>query len=96
MAVSAYAGIPLTHRDLAATVVLATGHEDAAKEVSAVPWAHITPLGTLVFFMGMTNLAGIVTRLIQHGRDQKTPIALIRWGTKPNQETLVGTLKNHH
>ncbi len=94
VAVPAYAGIPLTHRDLTATVVLATGHEDVAKEKSAVPWEHIAPLGTLVFFMGMTNLAGIVTQLIQHGRDPKTPIALIRWGTKPNQETLVGTLKD--
>jgi len=94
VAVPAYAGIPLTHRDLTATVVLATGHEDAAKEKSAVPWEHITPLGTLVFFMGMTNLAGIVTQLIRHGRDPRTCIALIRWGTKPNQETLVGTLKD--
>lgn len=94
VAVPAYAGIPLTHRDLTATVVLATGHEDTAKEKSAVPWEHIAPLGTLVFFMGMTNLAGIVTQLIRHRRNPKTPIALIRWGTKPNQETLVGTLRD--
>jgi uroporphyrinogen III methyltransferase/synthase len=44
--------------------------------------------------MGMTNLAGIVARLVRHGRSPKTPIALIRWGTKSNQETLVGTLKD--
>jgi uroporphyrinogen III methyltransferase / synthase len=94
VAVPAYAGIPLTHRDLTATVVLATGHEDIVKGKSAVAWDHITPLGTLVFFMGMTNLAGIMTQLIEHGRDPKTPVALIRWGTKPDQETLVGTLQN--
>jgi uroporphyrinogen III methyltransferase/synthase len=94
VAVSAYAGIPLTHRDITATVVLATGHEDIDKKKSSVPWKHIAPLGTLVFFMGMTNLSGIVTQLLRHGRNPKTPIALIRWGTKSNQETLVGTLKD--
>jgi uroporphyrinogen III methyltransferase/synthase len=105
VAVPAYAGIPLTHRDFAATVVLATGHGDIAKRgsqggsqgdshVGNVPWEHIAPLGTLVFFMGMTNLAGIAAQLVRHGRNPKTPVALIRWGTKSNQKTLVGTLKD--
>ncbi len=91
--VPAYAGIPLTHRDYSATVILTTGHEDPSKSHSDIPWEHISPGGgTLVFFMGITNLNGVVTNLIKHGRDPKTPVAIICWGTRPEQETVVGTL----
>jgi uroporphyrinogen III methyltransferase/synthase len=93
VAVPAYAGIPLTHRDYAATVVLATGHEDSNKPASAIPWDDLASTqGTLVFVMGMTNLTGIATRLVERGRSPETPVAVIRWGTHPRQETVVGTL----
>ena len=93
VAVPAYAGIPITHRDYAATVVLATGHEDAKKSGSAIPWDDLASTrGTLVFVMGMTNLATISKQLVQRGRPPNTPVAVIRWGTYPRQQTVVGTL----
>jgi uroporphyrinogen III methyltransferase/synthase len=93
--VPAYAGIPLTHRDYSATVVLTTGHEDPSKPHSDIPWEYISPgKGTLVFFMGITNLNGVVTQLLKHGRDPKTPVAIICWGTRPEQETVVGSLED--
>lgn len=93
--VPAYAGIPLTHRDYSAMVVLTTGHEDPSKPSSAIPWEHISPgSSTLVFFMGVTNLKGVVTSLVKHGRDPKTPVAIICWGTRPEQETVVGILED--
>ena len=95
VAVAAYAGIPLTHRDLASSVVFTSGHEDPSKPRSSIPWSAMArEMGTLVFYMGITNLQGIVSNLTKYGRDPKTPIALIRWGTKPEQETIIGTLEN--
>ena len=93
VAVPAYAGIPLTHRDYAATVALATGHEDAKKSGSTIPWDDLASTrGTLVFVMGMTNVATIAEQLVQRGRSPDTPVAVIRWGTYPRQQTVVGTL----
>jgi uroporphyrinogen III methyltransferase/synthase len=95
ISVPTYAGIPLTHREMASTVAFVTGHEDPAKEGSLVDWAKLAGgPDTLVFLMGMGNLAGIVSELVRHGKDPKTPIALIRWGTHPFQKTLVGRLDN--
>jgi uroporphyrinogen III methyltransferase/synthase len=91
VAVPAYAGIPLTHRDYAAAVVVTTGHEDPDKPESAIPWEDLAASkGTLVFVMGMTHLAEIAARLIDHGRSPDTPAAIIRWGTTPS--TVVGRL----
>ncbi len=93
VAAPAYAGIPVTHRDLTSTFALITGHEDPAKEESAIDWAKLaTGVGTLAFYMGVKNLPRIVERLIKHGRSPDTPTAVIRWGTKPEQQTVVGTL----
>ena len=93
VAAPAYAGIPLTHRDYAATVVVTTGHEDPDKPESAIPWEDLAASkGTLVFVMGMTHLAEIAARLIDHGRSPDTPAAIIRWGTTPRQQTVVGRL----
>jgi uroporphyrinogen III methyltransferase/synthase len=95
IAVPAYAGIPLTHRDLASTVAFVTGHEDPTKGDSFIDWETIaTGIGTLVFFMGMARLPEIVKNLIQYGRDPKTPVALIRWGTRLTQKTVQGTLND--
>ena len=93
VAVPAYAGIPVTHRTLASTVAFVTGHEGEAKGESALEWPRLaTAEGTLVFLMGMKNLPEIVMRLLKEGKSPDTPVALIRWGTRPNQRTLVGTL----
>jgi uroporphyrinogen III methyltransferase/synthase len=91
----AYAGIPLTHRDYTSTVAFITGHEDPTKDESSIAWDKVsTGIGTIVFLMGMKNLPVNVKKLLENGRDPKTPVALIRWGTKPEQETVVGRLDN--
>ncbi len=93
--VPAYAGIPLTHRNFTSTITFVTGHENSEKEHSKVAWDKIsTGIGTLVFLMGVINLPNIVKNLINNGRDKKTPVAIIRWGTTHKQETVIGTLEN--
>jgi len=93
IAVPAYAGIPLTHRLYTSTVAFITGHEDPTKEESQIVWEKIaTGVGTLVFLMGVGNLSLIASELVKHGRRPETPVALIRWGTLPEQKTYVGTL----
>jgi uroporphyrinogen III methyltransferase/synthase len=93
IAVPAYAGIPVTHRFLSSTLTFVTGHEDPLKDQSEVNWEALAAgTGTLIFFMGGRNLSLIVERLIANGRRSDTPIALIRWGTYPEQRTLTGTL----
>lgn len=93
VAASAYAGIPLTHRDYTATVAFVTGHEDPTKEESNIHWDKIsTGIGTLVFFMGIKNLPLIVGNLTKYGRPKETPVAVVRWGTMPDQKTVTGTL----
>ncbi|HTP64350.1 MAG TPA: uroporphyrinogen-III C-methyltransferase, partial [Geobacteraceae bacterium] len=89
----AYAGIPLTHRDFTTSVAFVTGHEHPGKEVSEIDWERLSlGSGTVVFYMGMKNLPQITENLISRGRSPETPVALIRWGTRPDQEILVGTL----
>jgi uroporphyrinogen III methyltransferase/synthase len=90
----AYAGIPLTHRDFTATVAFVTGHEDPEKAGSNIDWAALAKIGTLVFLMGVKNLPQITKNLMEQGKNPATPAALVRWGTKPEQQTLVGTLEN--
>jgi uroporphyrinogen III methyltransferase/synthase len=93
IAAPAYAGIPLTHRDLTSSVAFVTGHEMPGKEASAIRWELLaTAVGTLVFLMGVRNLEHITSRLMTCGRAPETPVALIRWGTTPEQETVSGTL----
>jgi uroporphyrin-III C-methyltransferase len=92
MAVPAYAGIPLTHRKLASSFAVVTGHE-ARKPNSSIDWAKLaTGVDTLVILMGLTNLASIVNKLIAHGRAPRTPVAVIRSGTTIAQESVIGTL----
>jgi uroporphyrinogen III methyltransferase / synthase len=91
----AYAGIPLTHRDFTTSVAFVTGHKQPGKETSEIDWERLSlGNGTVVFYMGMKNLPQIVDNLIAHGRSTETPVALIRWGTRPEQEVLIGTLAN--
>lgn len=94
-AVPAYAGIPVTHRRLASSFTVITGHEDPEKGKSSIAWDKIsTGSDTLVFLMGMGNLAQIVNQLIQNGRPPSTPVAVISEGTSPKQRTVVGTLED--
>ncbi len=95
IAVPAYAGIPLTHRDYTATLAFITGHEDPGKKESNIAWGKLaTGAGTLVFLMGVRNLPAIAEKLMAHGRNPGTPVAVIRRGTGSDQLTLVGTLED--
>jgi len=92
-AVPAYAGIPVTHRGLASSFAVVTGHEDPGKGKSSIAWEKLaTGVDTLVFLMGVANLSHIVKKLLDHGRAPITPIAIIREGCGPKQVTIVGTL----
>ncbi len=93
VAVPAYAGIPVTHREITSTMTVVTGHVTPDKDRTDLDWdAFAKRIGTLIFYMGARNLSVIVERLIDHGRPKDTPVALIQWGTTPEQRTLVGTL----
>jgi uroporphyrinogen III methyltransferase/synthase len=93
VAVPAYAGIPLTHRRLSSSFAVITGHEAQGK--SSVNWEKLaTAVDTLVFLMGMKNLPQIVARLIEYGCPPDTPVAVIKEGTRPDQKTVVGSLKD--
>ncbi|MGI6226566.1 MAG: uroporphyrinogen-III C-methyltransferase, partial [Peptococcales bacterium] len=95
ISVPAYAGIPVTHRDFTSTLTIITGHEDPTKDETNINWQRLgQDPGTLIFLMGVGNLEKIVGQLTAHGKPQNTPIALIRWGTRPEQEVVIGTLEN--
>jgi uroporphyrinogen III methyltransferase/synthase len=95
IAVPAYAGIPVTHRDLTSSFTVITGHEDPAKNATAIEWQHLGPSrSTLIFLMGMENLETIARKLVENGKSAQTPAAIIQWGTRSEQRTLVGTLDN--
>jgi len=93
LAAPAYAGIPVTHRDVNPVLTIATGHEDPSKVASTIDWAGLAGKHrTLVLLMAIGNLATICERLIAHGRAADTPVAIIIDGTRPTQQTLTGTL----
>lgn len=95
VAVPTYAGIPLTHRRLSSSLAVITGHEAPGKDSSSINWEKLaTAVDTLVFLMGMKNLPQIVAKLMEHGRSADTPVAVIKEGTTPEQETVVGRLKD--
>jgi uroporphyrinogen III methyltransferase/synthase len=104
IAAPAYAGIPVTHRDAASSFAVVTGHErdDAGEAGERAPgaaegrrnWAAIAHAAdTLVFLMGVETLPEIAGRLVEHGRDPETPVALIEWGTWPKQRVVQGSLR---
>ena len=93
IAVPAYAGIPLTHRDHCSSFHVFTGHEDPTRPESRLDWSLIARLsGTRVILMGMERLRSIAEAMLQEGADASTPVGLIRWGTTGRQKTLKGTL----
>ncbi|NJL60222.1 MAG: uroporphyrinogen-III C-methyltransferase, partial [Desulfobacteraceae bacterium] len=95
IAASAYAGIPLTHRDFTSTLAFVTGHEDPTKDQSSINWSSLAKgIGTIVFFMGIKNLPHITKNLTDNGMAADTPAAVIRWGTTTKQKTVSGTLSD--
>lgn len=95
IAAPAYAGIPLTHRDYSSSVTFVTGHESVGKYRPQVNWHAIAHSSeTIVVYMGVQNLPHILEQLQAAGRPPETPIALIRCGTRPEQQLLVGTLSS--
>ncbi|MGV2828232.1 uroporphyrinogen-III C-methyltransferase [Myxosarcina sp. GI1(2024)] len=93
IAAPAYAGIPLTHRQYNSSVTFVTGHEATEKYRPQVNWQAIA-MGseTIVIYMGVHNLSKIIPQLVAGGMGWDTPIAMIRWGTRPEQTQLIGTL----
>jgi uroporphyrinogen III methyltransferase/synthase len=93
VAASAYAGIPVTHRDDASAVAFVTGHEDPEKAETAIDWEALARFpGTLVFYMGVKRLADNAAALIAAGRDADEPAAAVERGTMEGQRTVVATL----
>ncbi len=93
IAAAAYAGIPVTHRGLSTSFTVVTGHEDPAKGSSDTDWDALARTGgTLVVLMGAGRVGLIAEALLAGGRAPSTPVAAVRWGTRPNQRTLRGTL----
>ncbi|MGC1309174.1 MAG: uroporphyrinogen-III C-methyltransferase [Phormidesmis sp.] len=93
IAAPAYAGIPVTHRGYSSSVTFVTGHESTGKYRPKVDWEAIARASeTIVVYMGVHNLPYITQALMAAGLAGETPVALIRWGTRPEQDELMGTL----
>ena len=93
IAAPAYAGIPVTHRGLSSSFAVVSGHESSSEPRSRISRDRIaTDINTLIFLMGMENLASIIAQLIEDGRSPATPVALIQWGTTPKQQVVEGSL----
>ncbi len=94
IAASAYAGIPVTHRDYGTSFAIVTGHGRADKGADHLNWpALATGIDTIAFYMGVGNLAYICQQLIAHGRKAETPVAIIERGTTEKQRTITGNLE---
>jgi len=95
IAVPAYAGVPVTHRNVTSAFTVFTGHEDPTKPESSIDYTALAAaarLGTLVLLMGVSHLPEITARLLAEGIAQETPAICIEWGTTPKQRTVEGTL----
>lgn len=92
-AVPAYAGIPLTDRQLSSAFTVITGHEDPAKGASSINYRALAHIGgTIVILMGVRRLPAITDQLLSHGMDGQTGAAIIEAGATPRQRALLGTL----
>ena len=90
-----YAGIPLTHRQFASSVVFVTGHEDPEKKTEVVKWKKLAKsVDTIVIMMGLSRIEEISKKLIEGGMDKTTPVAVIQNGTTPKQKMIKGTISN--
>lgn len=92
IAAPAFAGIPVTHRDLASAFVVVTGNEDPAKEETSVDWSQLAQLPTLVVMMGARRVSVICETLGKHGRDPASPAAAIGSATTRQQRVVCSTL----
>ncbi len=89
-----YAGIPITHREHCSSFTVLTGHEDPTKEETSLDWKHLAAdKGTKVVLMGVERIRQITSELVKAGADKETPVAMVRWGTRGNQESIQGTLE---
>ena len=88
LGLAAYSGVPLTHREHTSAVTFVTGHA-----VNAIDWNKLGQAETLVIFMGLTTFAEIARALMASGRAPETPAMAVRWATRPDQETVTGTLE---
>jgi uroporphyrin-III C-methyltransferase len=90
-----YAGIPLTHREFASSVVFVTGHEDPEKKSDVVKWKKLAKsVDTIVIMMGLSRIGIITQKLIDGGMDKNMPVAVIQNGTTPKQKMIKGTVSN--
>jgi uroporphyrinogen III methyltransferase/synthase len=87
LGLAAYSGVPLTHREHTSAVTFVTGHS-----VEEIDWSKVGASETIVLFMGLINFPAIACELIKHGRSAETPAMAVRWATRPDQQTIVGTL----
>ncbi|MFC9598211.1 uroporphyrinogen-III C-methyltransferase [Peribacillus butanolivorans] len=93
IAAPAYAGIPVTHREHASSFAIVTGHGRDYKGQDNLNWQALAQgIDTIAFYMGIGNMPFICEQLIEHGRDEETPVAVIEWGTTDKQRTITGTL----
>lgn len=89
LGIAAYSGIPLTHRDHTSAVTFVTGHD-----VARIDWTRVGMSETLVVYMGLSVIGEIAERLIAAGRDPMTPAVAVRWGTRPEQQTVAAPLRD--
>jgi len=90
-----YAGIPLTHRQFASSVVFVTGHEDPEKKTEVVKWKKLAKsVDTIVIMMGLSRIEVISRKLIEGGMDKNMPVAVIQNGTTSKQKMVKGTISN--
>lgn len=92
VSVPAYAGIPVTHRGIAVSFRVVTGHESPDKLESQIPWEAFKSDDTLVFLMGLSKLSKICDKLVAIGKPLDYPVAVISRGTTPEQKVVIGTL----
>lgn len=89
LGIAAYSGVPLTHREHTSAVTFVTGHNP-----DQIDWGRVGASETVVIFMGLTTFGEIARRMIANGRSASTPAMAVRWGTRPEQETITGALGN--
>src|SRR5271170_560626 len=87
LGIAAYSGVPLTHREHTRLVTFVTGHDAVG-----VDWSKVGQSETLVIFMGIAAIRDIAREIMAHGRSPETPAIAVRWATRPDQETVTGTL----
>lgn len=92
---AAYSGIPLTYRGYSSSVAFVTGHEDPTKEGESVEWERLAgAVDTIVVMMGLSRIGTICEGLVRGGMDPHTPVAVVRYGTTPMQDTITGTISD--